>query len=92
VNPHDIAPMIISLTLFLTVGGVLTLRGPLGRALARRIEGKADETPELASRIAELEDRVNQGELDRAQLEERLDFAERMLLQHRDPPPKELSR
>jgi hypothetical protein len=92
VSPHDIAPMIMALALFFTVGGIVTLRGPVGRALARRIEGRvADDGPELASRIAELEDRVHQGELDRAQLEERLDFAERMLLQHRDPP-KELPR
>ena len=90
-SPHDVAPMVMTVFLFLTVGGVLVLRGPVGRALARRIEGKTDETPGLEPRIAELEDRVHQGELERAQLEERLDFTERMLLQHRDPS-KELPR
>jgi hypothetical protein len=92
VNPHDIPPLVLTLALFATVGSILTLRGPVGRALARRIEGKVGDPAQLEARIAELEDRVHQGELDRAQLEERLDFTERMLLQHRDPPPKELSR
>jgi hypothetical protein len=50
--------------------------GPLGRALARRIEGRRPESedPALRDALAETEQRV-------AELETRLDFAERMLSQ-----------
>ncbi|HET8836462.1 MAG TPA: hypothetical protein VFN08_17175, partial [Gemmatimonadales bacterium] len=53
-------------------------RGPLGDAIARRIGGSAGH-PESGSRdheIAELQTRL-------AELEERLDFTERVLLQER---------
>jgi hypothetical protein len=50
--------------------------GPLGRALARRIEGRRADANDAALRdaLAETEQRV-------AELETRLDFAERMLSQ-----------
>lgn len=65
--------------------GVLgTTLGPIGRAWGRRIEariaGGGPPSEELAQRVADLEacaQRVNE-------LEERVDFAERMLAQHRD--------
>ena len=66
---------------FATVGAIAwTLRGPVGQALAKRIAGDADpevvaEVPEVV--YAELDDlRVRVGEL-----EERLDFSERLLAQ-----------
>ena len=56
-----------------SVASVLILRGPLGRALARRLEGGAVEvSPEQQVEIDDLRGRV-------LELEERLDFAERML-------------
>ncbi len=62
-----------------TVGGMAwTLRGPLGQALAKRITG--DDEPATIAEVpeavyAELDDlRVRVGEL-----EERLDFSERLL-------------
>ena len=70
---------------FLAFGaGLLGLfLGPVGAALAKRIAGRrevdADGMAELASRTAELEDRL-QG---MNELEERLDFAERLLAQQR---------
>lgn len=57
--------------------------GPVGRALARRIEGKGDqgeELRELQLRLQQLE--RNQHNL--AELEERLDFAERLLAERAD--------
>lgn len=71
------------------VGVVLILRGPVGRALARRIDGTAGqpeglpsaEAEELRRRVSELEQQ--QGRL--LELEERLDFAERLLAQSREP-------
>ena len=68
------------------LGGVFGLvrlaQGPVGQALARRIQGHAGD-PELAADMAELKDQVD---LLRRQLEEtqeRVDFAERLLSQQR---------
>lgn len=80
--PGDIAPAIISGVLFLSVAAVLILRGPLGKALARRIEGNAAPDAALSERVRELEQRLLEVEHDRQrvqELEERLDFAERLL-------------
>lgn len=72
--------------LFLAMGGIAMsfLLGPVGQALGRRIAGQAGQpigpktglsTGEMAAeRVAGLEQRVGE-------LEERLDFAERMLAQ-----------
>jgi len=76
--PGDLAPVIATSIFFISFASVLILRGPLGRALARRIEGTA-APGNLEGRVAELErqaDRVHE-------LEERLDFAERLLAQGR---------
>ncbi|HEU5218157.1 MAG TPA: hypothetical protein VFU23_05825 [Gemmatimonadales bacterium] len=76
------APMVMAAVLFISVGVVLVLRGPVGKALARRIEGKVGADPALAERLEELEHRLAELEQERArmgELEERLDFAERML-------------
>jgi len=67
---------------------------PLVRAIARRIEGKTREDPGLKEEIEDLRHRVH--DLDAmqmrlAELEERLDFAERLLTQRREPaalPPE----
>lgn len=81
--------------MFLAIGGVLitTVVGPIGQAIGRRISGgKADPATGLttgemmAERMAALEDRIAELEGERAQLEERLDFAERMLSQGGNPP------
>jgi hypothetical protein len=64
---------------------VLILRGPLGKALARRIEGTSGQAglaaEQLEGRIAEVEQQVDRLH----ELEERLDFAERLLAQGREP-------
>jgi hypothetical protein len=86
-------PFILYLTLLLGGFGVLIARGPLGRALARRIEGTRAESEDLAARVAELEQRVAEAESDRqrmAELEERVDFAERLLAVGNTLPPKEI--
>ena len=76
--------------LFLGLGGTLItlLVGPIGQAVAHRIRGGKAPSGEglttgemTAQRMAALEDRIAELEAERAQLEERLDFAERMLLQ-----------
>lgn len=87
--PGDLAPVIATSVFFIAFASVLILRGPLGRALARRIEGGAGggADPGMARRVAELEAQV--AELERRadrvpELEERLDFAERLLARQAD--------
>ena len=74
-NPNDVAPMVMSAVLFVSVAVVMIFRGPIGKAIARRLEGKAVTDPALLDRIDELEHRL-------AELEqERVDFTERLLAQ-----------
>jgi len=87
-NPGDVAPVVVSLTITIAVALVVILRGPVGRALGRRIEGvKApDESHTLAAvddmqaRVAQLEQQIDRMH----ELEERLDFAERLLARQAD--------
>ncbi len=68
-------------------GTVIMLFGPLVRALARRLEGRGGST-ELLADVEALQGRVDQleaGQSRVAELEERLDFAERLLAQTREP-------
>ena len=60
-------------------GFVRLAQGPVGQALARRIQGHAAGDPELAADVADLREQMD---LLRRQLEEtqeRVDFAERLL-------------
>ena len=82
--PGDVAPVILVGLTIIALALVLILRGPLGKALARRLEGSARRSEEtdagtagIADRVAELEQR----DARLAELEERLDFAERLLAQ-----------
>lgn len=64
---------------------------PLVRAFARRLEGKSAADPALIGEIEELRSRVNEleaGQGRMAELEERLDFTERMLVQGRADPSR----
>jgi hypothetical protein len=62
--------------------------GPIGKALGARISGGKDRGPGsglttgemTAERLTVLEDRIVDLEAERGQLEERLEFAERMLV------------
>ena len=81
-DPGTIAPMVVMVTLCVSVAAVMILRGPLGKALARRIEGAPARDVELAQRVEELETRllsVEQVEGRLMDVEERMDFAERLL-------------
>jgi F0F1-type ATP synthase membrane subunit b/b' len=63
----------------LVFGMVKVFRGPIGAALAERIRGRATpvEDPALAAEVDHLRGRL-------AEVEERLDFAERLLAQARE--------
>ncbi len=87
-------PAVVFATLLGTAFGVKLLiwgKGPI-----RRVRRPADEQA-LAQRLSELEDRWEQGsdqaarQADQlAELEERLDFAERLLTRHRMDEPRAL--
>jgi hypothetical protein len=88
----DVAPVMMIGLITIVTGIVLVFRGPVGRALARRLEGQSPApSPELEARLQDLEARVAASEEERNELLGRLEFAERMLLQARDQP-RELSR
>ncbi len=82
--PGDVAPVVVAIVLAVVTGAVLIFRGPLGRAIARRIEGSTGSSPELETRLSDLEARLAAGEQERAELLERLDFAERLLHEAKD--------
>lgn len=70
----------IPTTIVAAAAGAAVLRGALGQALAKRIQGDSgtDLPPEqLLNELDELRGRV-------AELEERADFSERLLAQQRD--------
>jgi flagellar biosynthesis/type III secretory pathway M-ring protein FliF/YscJ len=78
--PDWIAPAAVTALLIIVCGIVLY---PLIRAWARRIEGRGqppamlDEVQELRDRVAELEQSLSRMH----ELEDRVDFAERMMTQ-----------
>ena len=87
----EFMPFMVPITMFLTIGAVIILRGPLGKALGERISGKpltvdGAETRALQAEMEEMRYRLTD-------LEERLDFAERMLTSAREagrlPPAAE---
>ncbi len=68
-------------------GGVffwLMLRGPVGKAIASLLEGDTQHDEELVMRVEDLEARLAELSLEQqrvGELEERLDFTERLLAQ-----------
>ena len=73
-----IGPAAIPIWGFAAAAAIFTFRGPLGAALATRISGQAQHElevpPEMYAELDELRGRV-------AELEERVDFSERLLTQ-----------
>jgi len=73
------------MTSFFIIGGVMVFRGPVGQALARRIQGRAGELEqEMITELQALREHVVALEQQVGDLEERLDFSERLLAQGRD--------
>jgi hypothetical protein len=72
---------LIPIFFFLSVASVIILRGPLGKALAERLSGRgAEDSADAAALKAELDEVYHRLE----DLEQRLDFAERLLVKGRD--------
>ena len=86
-----IAPFLVPMTLFVSVAAVFILRGPLGKALGERIAGRSLEGPN-SHETEELRADVDELRFHLTEVEERLDFAERLIAQGRPDgalPPKE---
>lgn len=67
--------ILVPITAFLSISAIIILRGPLGRAMADRLAGRHQSSPELEElreEVLELRDRL-------AEAEERIDFNERLL-------------
>lgn len=70
-------------------GGLELIRGPLGQALARRVQGTGhDGELEVRQDVAELRDQVEALRAALDETNERLDFTERLLAQ--GPQPERL--
>ena len=66
--------------MMLGIGGTIVLRGPLGKAIARRIEGAPQAEVDVEPLLQELDEvRARMVEL-----EERMDFTERLLARDRE--------
>jgi hypothetical protein len=81
-SPEEAAAFTLGVLFIASTAAVLIFRGPIGKAIARRLEGKAAPDSALVQQLEELELRLADVEPDRARvgdLEERLDFAERLL-------------
>jgi uncharacterized small protein (DUF1192 family) len=72
----DLAPL-IPVVGILVLGLSIFTRSPLGRAMARRIEGAPSD--EVRHQIAALSDEVARLGQELAETQERVDFAERLL-------------
>lgn len=71
--------------LFLSLAAIFVLRGPLGRALGERIANRRE--PGDDRDIQELKGEVEELRHQLSEVQERLDFAERLLARQEDRAP-----
>ncbi len=81
------APALVMITL-LVVTAITIIAWPIVRALARRLEGRGAADAAIRAELEQLQHRLSevdvlQGRI--GELEERLDFTERLLAQSREP-------
>ena len=86
----DGGPPAIVMIVLLSLVAMTVILWPVMRALARRLEGKAAPDPALRAEVEQLHHRL--GDVDVlqqrvAELEERLDFAERLLTRGQEAQP-----
>ena len=78
---------LIPMTLFISIASVWILRGPIGKALADRISGRAAQIDDASSDGKEVLAEVEEVRYRLTDVEERLDFSERILArQNRQAP------
>jgi hypothetical protein len=77
------SPFAVPITAFMSIAAIVILRGPLGRAIADRIAGRVgpggtpEDQGEVLAELDEVKHRLGE-------VEERLDFAERLLAKQRE--------
>lgn len=74
----------IPIVLFISIAAAVILRGPLGKALADRMAGRVGES-ESARDMEMLRGAVGELRARMEEMEERMDFAERLLARQRQP-------
>jgi hypothetical protein len=84
---EKLGPVSVPIWFFAMGAAAVVLRGPLGKAIAERISGRLP----AEDAVVQVPDEVY-GELDElrarvGELEERVDFSERLLAKHDTPPP-----
>ncbi len=86
------------LPVFVGLGGAAVMAalflGPVGKVIARMLEADSRHDDEAAMRLEDVEARLAELSLEQqrvGELEERLDFAERLLSQERAPVERRLS-
>ena len=85
---RDFDPELIVLIVVAALTAATVILWPIVRALARRLEGKGGADPALKTELEQMHHRLAEMEplqARMAELEERLDFAERLLAQAKDP-------
>jgi hypothetical protein len=70
----------LAITVAAVWGFVRIIQGPLGQALARRIQGRAGDA-DLQNEVADLKDQIEGVRRQLEETQERVDFAERLLSQ-----------
>ena len=80
---EGILALSIPIISILTFGAVFISRGPIGQAMARRLAGHSADEP--SDEILELREQVDLLRTELGDVQERLDFAERLLARGRDP-------
>ena len=87
----DLIPIFGMITGVLITGGLIygairIMHSPVGIALARRIQGRHDgEDEETRAEVAALREQVDEVQRQLGETQERLDFAERILTQQKQP-------
>jgi Tfp pilus assembly protein PilO len=90
---QDNGPPVVLLIVIAALTATVIILWPLMRAFARRLEGKGGADPALRAELEQLRSQL--GDIDAlqhriAELEERVDFTERLLAQAHDPQSKVL--
>ena len=85
---NDGGPPVLLLIVIAALTAAVIILWPLVRAFARRLEGKGGDNPALRAEVEQMQARL--AEVDTLQhrvseLEERVDFTERLLAQAHDP-------
>jgi hypothetical protein len=85
---HGGPPGSVLLIIIAALTAAVIILWPIMRAFGRRLEGKGGPDPALRADIDELHNRLGEVEVLQgrvAELEERVDFTERLLAQNREP-------